>query len=297
MIDIHEGTTTFAQIDDDLVKAIKKVAGNLTLIDCGAGAGKLELAIPGQVISLDIYPKGDHVIEWDCTKFEYSPGCIPIFLRPCHSDFVEKTLRKAFSQGCKKALYLGFYKNLEIDFGKEYDHLFMDEKDYIGPELERLFTIEPRNITEDPYIKTFVLVEDRSNWWATLNGDKVTNNYGGYQYLNPSMKIIEKVEAHSFDELDWSNTYLTEKEEVEDQGWLSRDGTWYGCEYEEHDDYARFVLKKEVGHLEETGWVRVCFPPSDDTQYSVSLWECLKRLSPEQRNWLQIRGHKIIDSD
>ena len=41
------------------------------------------------------------------------------------------------------------------------------------------------------------------------------------------------------------------------QGWLSTDGSFYGCSFFAHDDLAHALLGRHVGELEDAGWIRV----------------------------------------
>ncbi len=84
--------------------------------------------------------------------------------------------------------------------------------------------------------------------------------------------------------LDWSDTWLYRPESH--SGWLTRDGRFYGCPSNYHDQLAAYVIGIKTAEAEAAGWVRV-----KDSKY----YDCLTRLSPEQKNWLSMHGHKVYD--
>jgi len=129
----------------------------------------------------------------------------------------------------------------------------------------------------------------RKSWWR-LEVDRIFNWAGGYSFLGGDDVIYETVEAKSFEDLDWSKTYLNQPDS--DAGWLDRNGRFYGCDSRDHDACAWFLLKKKVSELEKTGWVRVYGPPE-----CYLTWTVQGRLSAEQRNWLSRRGYVIRDDD
>ncbi len=109
---------TFCQIDDALVEIIQKEAKERIVVDCGAGEGLLDEKMPdGSVISIDIIPKNNpRVLLIDSRIFCFTDEHIPIFVRPCHSGFVEDTLLYAMNR-VNSALYISNPKNLEEDLG------------------------------------------------------------------------------------------------------------------------------------------------------------------------------------
>jgi len=96
------------------------------------------------------------------------------------------------------------------------------------------------------------------------------------------VKLCDKVEDTCL--LDWSGTWLYRPEST--AGWLTREGRFYGCPTYYHDQLAQYVMGIKASEAEEAGWVRV-----KDTKY----YNCLKKLSPEQKNWLSAKGYKIYD--
>ena len=95
---------------------------------------------------------------------------------------------------------------------------------------------------------------------------------------------IETVYAESFDDLDWTKTYLNISENG--AGWLDREARFHGCPFQQHDRHAYRIIKQEVVDLENQGWVRV----NGKLGYMT-----MQTLSPEQRIWLDRKGYKVED--
>ena len=96
------------------------------------------------------------------------------------------------------------------------------------------------------------LVTDNGWWRISDCGTKLYNRRGGYHSYTPSKDDII-CEADSWDDLDYS--FLVKNDSL--YGWIDRNGRYYGCEYEDHDDVAELVLHKTSRQLEEEGWIKV----------------------------------------
>lgn len=148
--------------------------------------------------------------------------------------------------------------------------------------------------------KTFVLIESKHlngmRWWAEKVGEKLFNRQGGWQPMDFEInKILETVAAVRFEDLDYTKTTLVDFN-GEDAGWLDRNGKFYGCDPEAHDEVAIYYLKRSVEDLERSGWVRVWGPPGSQGGLCWKDWVMVAygvRLTAEQRNWLSRRGHSL----
>jgi len=69
-----------------------------------------------------------------------------------------------------------------------------------------------------------------------------------------------------------------------DQGWLSPDGTFYGCAYYAHDDIAHALLRERAATLGHRGFVRVHADSYATSPFSIT------RLTPAQRRTLEALG-------
>lgn len=68
-------------------------------------------------------------------------------------------------------------------------------------------------------------------------------------------------------------------------GWLSPEGRHYPCKITEHQELALAGLDSSEVELENAGWVKVAL---SDTYFCNR-----KKITAEQRNWLQIHGYEL----
>lgn len=95
-------------------------------------------------------------------------------------------------------------------------------------------------------------VRDNMWWRISEDGTMLFNRCGGHHSYEPSEDDII-CEVDSWDDLDYS--FLLKNESP--YGWIDRNGKYYGCEYEDHDDIAELVLHKTSRQLETEGWIKV----------------------------------------
>lgn len=127
--------------------------------------------------------------------------------------------------------------------------------------------------------------EDRETQWYQEQGDGWINVFGGSHRKMPDDKVIDRVQAADFMGLDWKRTsmYVDNGE----SGWLSPDGVFWGCKYGGHCNLAHYVIQKDYGDMEKSGWVHVdCAPIAGRYTY-----RSLVPANAAQEKWLQERGH------
>lgn len=90
------------------------------------------------------------------------------------------------------------------------------------------------------------------NGWWKIEGNRVYNRFGGCHTYEPSDTDII-VECDDWKDLDWS--ILIKKDSP--YGWISRDGTFYGCGYGDHKDLAELYLHKSEKELELLGYIKI----------------------------------------
>lgn len=115
---------------------------------------------------------------------------------------------------------------------------------------------------------------------------------GGYSfiYLNSDEESIKWDTLYVSTvppENDWSGLIDTESNE----GWLSPDGKFYGCEYQGHYRMAKLLFKKEDDELEAAGWIKISHEAfSDKVTFRVNRYKKKSdRLTSAQRNYLLAR--------
>ncbi len=134
------GLSVFCQIGDDLVNIIREEADGRQVIDCGAGEGLLGNKLP-DAVSLDIMPQNNpKVRQVDCTRYPFDDEMMPVFIRPCHSGFVEDTLLYAMHR-VKSSLYVGLLKNVDDDLGVFSKLAVPIHEEWVGQEGERIWRI------------------------------------------------------------------------------------------------------------------------------------------------------------
>ena len=263
------------------------------VIDCGSGVGRLSSKLMKRCVSvtpvdfflkdcLEAYP-----VQIDAVDFPYPENPLVIIARPCRGDWIHQVIKKVVENN-GEVLYVGLQKHYEEDL-EPLESRYLLEKlyDNAGDDGEYIYSIKSKKSCKEQVERVFCLVYDEgagSSWWES-DGDQWRNSAGGWMPKRDNDVVLEECEAKDFGSLDWTKTYLLKPDS--NMGWLSRAGRFYGCSYMDHDLLAYYVLRKDVSELEDTGWVRVLHDG----------FECQERLSPEQRNFLQTRGHIVGEDD
>lgn len=276
---------------------IKSLCRGKLIVDCGCGNGcfSTKLKNAGHVVlPIDLYPRGNdfEYVQADTTTFKFPPNSVPVIARPNRGDWIEDTIKNALAF-VPYVLYIGLKKHLDEDvfsLDMECEMIYDDA----GNDGEVVYQISKTKIEkEERYMKTkYFLVQYQAakdvffNSWFEDGDNKWIGFTGGWTPKSPKDKILETAEVEDIHELDWKKTSIYRPNSS--CGWLSRDGTFYGCDYQAHDLIADLILKKPVGDLEKEGWVRI---------WSESDFACQIRLSADQRNYLSLKGHAIKDTD
>lgn len=145
----------------------------------------------------------------------------------------------------------------------------------------------------------FVLVEldyynnDRRRFWykdCTADRMPYEDEHGLHYTPKPDWKVIKAVWADSFDQLDWkeSSYYVQDGE----SGWLSPDGTFYGCHYGGHSNLARRIVGMGYGEIEAAGYVHVDEAGAKD-KYSWRMRDESMQPTEAQKQWLIQHGHDL----
>lgn len=282
---------TFFYPTEDFLNYICSKAKGKTIIDCGCGNGQLVMELRQRkqnAIGIDIAFRDNsyimNVVPMDAKDFSYTNSHLVIIARPSHGEWISFVISKAIVNGAD-VIYVGLEKNINNDIGEFHEKELILDFGKAGKDNEGAFLI--RGVEK---IRKFCLLQDKYNnnrkYWKESEGNKWINVAGGWMPKSKEDKIIETVEAESFEGLDWTKTSFINPDS--DSGWLDRYGKWYGCSTMEHDFIAYYILKKSIEELEKEGYVRV---------YDEKNWICKKRLSPDQRNWLSFHGHKVEDED
>ena len=114
----------FVPTDDFLVQLMERGAGR-RIIDAGAGTGRLsrQLREAGyvQVAAIDIIRRSHSETEVervDAVSFPYRPGDLVVLARPCHGEWIEKTVRAATDAGAE-VICIGRPSRIHDDFSAD----------------------------------------------------------------------------------------------------------------------------------------------------------------------------------
>lgn len=96
-----------------------------------------------------------------------------------------------------------------------------------------------------------------NGWWEfDENTQKVYNRNGGWHELHYHP-------MNEFKEMTWDEVIAMDvRDDTCYTGWVSPDGTWYGCEPMDHELMARCYFKTTEEKLENEGWIKVTEIPS-----------------------------------
>lgn len=152
---------------------------------------------------------------------------------------------------------------------------------------------------DDDPVREFHLIRrkgtDNAPWWHEYaphphDGRMAYLNFqGAGAAVTDKEEVLKKAHVQYWTDLDWHGTDL--ERPGSEAGWLDRSGRFYGCGPESHDMYARYLLKKPIIDLENTGWVRV-YGKGVELEWSIGFRDGL-RMSDEQKMWLDRNGYKV----
>jgi hypothetical protein len=309
-------STFFVPTEEFMTWILPQVdASNQSIIEVGAGVGRfarmLSDALPEEncdVIAIDLYPRSLEdseftIIKYDATEFRYPKDSIVFCARPCHSDWVEDTIRVCLERA-ERFYYIGLEDNVERDIGS-----ILNDKTYLwrkvftnaGMEGESVYEISSTEAFF-PHLLKFGLIQysfGQGISWCELKGDKVYNYSGGFCHLGKEEKLLETCVAHDWSELDWTKTTI--RDDSSEEGWLSPEGEFFGCAYMLHDKLAEMYIKKSVRELEALGWCRIVKDQdTEELDYYFTPQDDSVKLSLEQTKWLcskkiEVRGYNMPD--
>ena len=302
----------FFKPNPDFLKFLKQLVGSKTIVECGAGNGLLtkkmkEIHI--NVLPIDLFNRDSNFIslKQDATTFKYTKNSIVLIARPNRGEWIHNTMLQAIKTS-SLIIYIGLPTHLSEDvfeFANLYPNIVQFTEIYknAGEDGEVCFKISNKenksismghesNTGTKYYLVKYQAARDLFfTSWFEDGGDKWLSYTGSYMPKSLEDTVLEEQSTNDIHDLDWKKTTIYKPNS--NAGWLGRDGTFIGCDSQEHDLVADLILNKSVAELEKTGWVRIY----DKDNWSLSPDQPHLRLSPEQRNYLSFHGHHITDND
>lgn len=143
----------FLHVKKDFCDKIKEIAKDAILVDCGAGLGLFASKYEGKVISIDIHKPDresfSRIQEKNSIDYCFPKGAIPIFIRPCHNNFMQTTILTNLNK-FKKVIYVSNPKNLRRDLFLDTTRYSVSKIDgWEGDEGEVIYLIDIENKGED----------------------------------------------------------------------------------------------------------------------------------------------------
>jgi hypothetical protein len=147
----------FLNVEKAFCDKIKEIAKDSILVDCGAGLGLFASKYDGKVISIDIHTPEirpfSPILEKNSLYYCFPKDSIPIFIRPCHSGFVQDTIITNLNK-FKTVIYVSNPKNLETDLYLDTIKYSVNKVDgWEGDEGEVIYTIEIKQTEDFKYLQ------------------------------------------------------------------------------------------------------------------------------------------------
>ena len=127
-------------------------------------------------------------------------------------------------------------------------------------------------------------------YWE-IRGNRLYNAAGGFHFYEP--KEDDEIIESTWDEILYKQA-LRMLDPSKTTGWIAPDGTFYGCDYQDHWIVAERILNCTERELEERGYCKIYRNPiwctTDESEYSY-YYE--KHLTEAQIDVLTSKGLEI----
>lgn len=138
----------------------------------------------------------------------------------------------------------------------------------------------------------YVLID---NYWWVLDtntpADKATvyNGLGG-KMTDTDIRNLKTATAEYWEFLDWKGTSIYNNDYP--TGWLSPKGEFFGCEYTQHLQQARYVHNKTENDMEKEGWIKITYPSNKKYLQAIFMGNIMKNVMPTlaQIDWLRLNS-------
>ena len=134
----------FFQPKEVFFAEMEKQFSTRLLYEIGAGVGHVSAGLSARgfrVLALDLYERDDTefpVLITNAVTHSYREGSALLICRPCHSGFVEATIRRALIQGVTSFVYVSMARNTSNDLGV-FRKEFRTVRRFVGEERENMY--------------------------------------------------------------------------------------------------------------------------------------------------------------
>ncbi len=303
----------------EFVESLKQYAGRRVVLEVGTGDGHLLKAMLDagmEAYGCDAFKLPDQLTDaqfgrWFPSKAEdwallKDMAALVVVARPCHGGFVRSVIEAMSPES--ELLYIGLERNVQADLG-EYEELAST----VGLPLEgtdaEVALSRKTYWPEDDEMEEYFLVQypppqNARAWMKKIvrrGEDWFVNSVGGGMPVSRSMVVVETCKVADYADLDFTKTsayaefMALQNDESVKEGWIERSGTFYRCQYHEHDAFAWTVFKKTPRELEKLGWVKVT--RLFGSKKLTYLYDYPFGLSPEQVRKLTKLGIEVDEGD
>lgn len=127
-------------------------------------------------------------------------------------------------------------------------------------------------------------------YWE-IRGNRLYNAVGGYHFYEP--KEDDEIIESTWDDILYKQA-LKKLDSSKTTGWIAPDGTFYGCDPEDHWEVAEFILNSTERELEEQGYCKIYSNPiwymTNESNYS---YDYEKHLTQAQIDVLISKGLEV----
>ena len=129
------------------------------------------------------------------------------------------------------------------------------------------------------------------DYYWEIRGNRLYNAAGGFHFYHP--KEDDEIIESTWDDILYKQA-IKKLDPSKITGWIAPDGTFYGCDYQDHWRVAEIILNSSERDLEEHGYCRIYYNPLyGETGESKYSYYYEKHLTEAQIDVLISKGLEI----
>lgn len=275
------------------------------VIDAGAGRGRFGRALLDrglEVVSIDHNTRATTVspveIE-NAVTFNYLSDDVVFICRPCHSGWHLAAYKRAIHYGVLDCLYIGLEKNLEADFGDDWELELLHHA--AGEDGEKCWRVIGQKSKLKVFARTTAYGFGELKY---VDGEaRLVNSMGGYcpvniEAITSTRSLLEVDQLHSDPEsFAHRSKAASEAAHRSDPimgrqtgmyGWVGPNGEWYPCGSRDHDEMLRWCFHIDNRRASKLGFVKAYgtfFSRLDDKRVNAAQAKTLREQGYTLENW------------